>query len=75
MKLDDVVFELQTNYVKEDDIDTIIEMVKANGFDAAKIDQTLETLGYDPIFTEMDDDDFDGGDEKIHHHRRHFDDD
>lgn len=70
MKIADILFEMQSNYVAEEDILLIENYIKENGLNLAKIDQKLEELGYDAIF-----DDFDSNDysvvQKIQH-RKHL---
>ncbi|MDY0195443.1 MAG: hypothetical protein WC253_08010 [Sulfurovaceae bacterium] len=70
MKIADILFEMQSNYVAEDDILLIENYIKENGLNLTKIDQKLEELGYDAIF-----DDFDSNDysivQKIQH-RKHL---
>lgn len=72
MKISDIVFEMQTNYVKDEDIENIVAFIEENGFDAQKVDDRLLALGYDAIFS---DEEIDGGydtREKIFNHRKHF---
>jgi len=70
MKIADILFEMQSNYVAEEDILLIENYIKENGLNLTKIDQKLEELGYDAIF-----DDFDSNDysvvQKIQH-RKHL---
>ncbi|MGW8169746.1 MAG: hypothetical protein ACWGHH_07075 [Sulfurovaceae bacterium] len=54
MKIADILFEMQSNYVAEEDILLIENYIKENGINLAKIDQKLEELGYDSIFDDFD---------------------
>lgn len=70
MKISDIVFEMETNYVQEDDIETIVAYIKEYGFDAQKVDDKLSELGYDEIFSDLDSDSFTyDTTEKIYHNR------
>ncbi|MBN2768403.1 MAG: hypothetical protein JXQ68_04825 [Campylobacterales bacterium] len=66
MKIDDVVFELEANYVNEEHISQIVSFIKEKGFKAEVIDDMLVDFGYDPIFDELDQYGFDPV-EKIQH--------
>ncbi|KIM08824.1 MAG: hypothetical protein KU29_03650 [Sulfurovum sp. FS06-10] len=55
MKISDIEFEMHSNYVEEDVIESVIKYVKAHGFNAKKIDELLVSLGYDEIFTHLED--------------------
>ncbi len=66
MKIDDVVFELEANYVDEEHISKIVSFVKNNGFKAELVDDMLVQLGYDAIFDDLDQYGFDMT-EKIQH--------
>lgn len=70
MKIADILFEMQSNYVTEEDIALMENFIKENGLNLNKIDQKLEELGYDAIF-----DDFDSSEynvvQKIQH-RKHL---
>ncbi len=54
MKIADILFEMQSNYVAEEDILLIENYINENGINLAKIDQKLEELGYDSIFDDFD---------------------
>ncbi|MDD5405812.1 MAG: hypothetical protein PHE73_02580 [Sulfurovaceae bacterium] len=54
MKIADILFELESNYVKEEDIEFMENYIKENGLNLAKIDQKLEELGYDAMFEDFD---------------------
>lgn len=56
MKISDIVFEMETNYVSDDDIALIEAYIRANGFNPAKVDEELVKLGYDPIFGDIEED-------------------
>lgn len=74
MKISDIVFEMETNYVSDEDIETIVASIQKNGFNAQKVDDQLVALGYDPIFAYLDED---GEYEVVQkfNHRKHLDDD
>lgn len=72
MKISDIVFEMQTNYVKDEDIESIVAFIEKNGFNAQKVDDRLLALGYDAIFSDVE---IDGGydtREKIFNHRKYL---
>ncbi len=72
MKVTDILFELESNYVKEEDISLIEDYMKAHGINLAKIDLMLEDMGYDSIFEDLDTSDY-SIIEKIQH-RKHLND-
>jgi hypothetical protein len=54
MKVADILFELESNYVQEEHIEFMESYIKENGLNLAKIDQKLEELGYDAMFEDFD---------------------
>lgn len=72
MKISDIVFEMQTNYVNDDDIESIVAFIEKNGFDAQKVDDQLVVLGYDPIFSDEELDIGYDTTEKIVNHRKYL---
>ncbi len=54
MKIDDILFELESNYIKENDIDTIKDYIIKNGIKLAHIDAMLEEMGYDALFDDYE---------------------
>jgi molybdenum cofactor biosynthesis enzyme MoaA len=58
MKIADIIFEMQSNYVAEEDILLIENYIQENGINLAKIDQKLEELGYDSIFDDFDNNEY-----------------
>lgn len=54
MKIDDILFELESNYIDEKDIKTIKKYIDANGIRLAEIDRMLENMGYDAIFDDYE---------------------
>lgn len=76
MKASDIAFELNSNYVNEKVIERIIRYVNVHGFNAQTIDQILIKLGYDEIFTNLNDMDYqEYYTEKISHRRKQLIDD
>jgi len=55
MKVEDLVFELRLNYVEEDVIEHLVELVRRDGFNEAIINSKLEKFGYDAIFDSEED--------------------
>ncbi len=54
MKIDDILFELESNYINENDIDTIKDYIMENGIKLAHIDAMLEEMGYDALFDDYE---------------------
>jgi hypothetical protein len=54
MKIDDILFELESNYVNENDIKTIENYIIQNGIKLERIDEMLEEMGYDALFDDYD---------------------
>ncbi|MBD3807971.1 MAG: hypothetical protein IE880_04560 [Epsilonproteobacteria bacterium] len=54
MKIDDILFELESNYINENDIDTIKDYIEENGIKLAHIDAMLEEMGYDALFDDYE---------------------
>lgn len=69
MKVSDILFELHSNYVNEKVIESILDEVKAHGFNPQKIDELLVKSGYDEIFVDLDESYQEKYSEKIYHRR------
>ena len=54
MKIDDILFELESNYIDEKDIKTIKKYIDEHGMRLAEIDKMLEDMGYDAIFDDFE---------------------
>ena len=70
MKIADILFEMQSNYVAEEDIVLMENFINENGLNLNKIDQKLEELGYDAIFDDFDSSEYNTV-QKIQH-RKHL---
>jgi hypothetical protein len=70
MKTEDIKFELYSNYVDGDVIESIMNYIKAFGFNDQQVDNLLLELGYDAIFSDLDETEYpDVYIEKIAHKR------
>ncbi|MDD5359449.1 MAG: hypothetical protein PHI79_04880 [Sulfurovaceae bacterium] len=54
MKIDDILFELESNYIDEKDIKIIKNHINENGIKLEEIDSMLENMGYDAIFDDFE---------------------
>ncbi len=54
MKIDDIVFELESNYIDEKDIQVIKKHITENGIRLEEIDCMLEDMGYDAVFDDFE---------------------
>ncbi|MDX1808699.1 MAG: hypothetical protein R3331_04105 [Sulfurospirillaceae bacterium] len=63
MTFKDVVNEMRANGVAEEDIKTILEQSKKSRYNPKLIDEELEKMGYEKIFTIDYDDNYDDDDD------------